>query len=586
MKRTLAIVLALLMAFCILAACGEKTASTSGTQTSASGEGTASSGGAGTTSQSPASTSSAVTTTADGTRLNYCRYDLGQMDVHPSEDATIKLTWDVGFKGIGQLGNPSDRSYYGGLCFEGLFDWNSIDNCVVPYLAETYEWVDDTTLRIKLYDNITTISGEKLVASDVLWSFKLQIDAGFAASYFSVIDYDKCKVVDELTVDIAVKNPYPFMLLDFCSSNFSIASEKVSKEIAGEEVDILKLAWNPSAGTGPYKLVETDQSTYEKFERREDYWFSAKPYYKYVTITSVEDPNTRSMGIESGDYDEGESMSDAQLAAFQNNPDYTIWANPTAGTQVCLWMNSQKEPMNDVRVRRAIASAIDYETICDVVYAGLAYPCGDSLCNQFMDTYSPVDESKPNYIKYDIENAKALLAEAGYADGFSVDLEVTTGGQCPKVAESLQFMLKEVGITLNINPYDGSTFMSYIRDGQFTIAMSQTGNPNPKSYVNKIDPRIGSKSATGWAGPEWYDGPGGMDYIQELCDKCYYTTDAEQQKAVWKEAQDLCREYVPFIQLLQPCVTNVTRSAVVGLYRQSFGSANYGWFYEADYITG
>jgi len=597
MKRTLAIVLALLMVFCIFAACGEKKAETgeqgqgtttqTGTQTD--GEKV---GGKGTNENAVTEGGTTVAVDAEGNRLNYCRYELTQMETFPSEDATLELTWEVNFKGVGGLGHPSDRSYYGGFCYENLFDWDSINNKPVPMMAESAEWVSDQVVRIKLNDGMMTVYGDQFTASDVIWSMKTQKDFGFLGSYYSVIDIDNCKVVDDLTVDLALTKSYPFIFLDLCASPFNMYDEQSCKAIAWDEatqaIDPLKLDWAPDAGTGPYKLVDTDKTTFEKYERRDDYWADTKPYYKYVNVNAVLDANTRAMGIESGQYDEGEYMTDAQMAALDASDDFHIWADPTAGTIICIWMNSGVEPFNNVDVRRAVALALDYDTIVEVGLAGRGSTAGtsggDVLCNRLMDLYQPVDESKPFYCHYDVEQAKQLLAQAGYPDGFTCELPYPSGGTLDKVAEVMQYIYREVGIDMTLTPYDASTFMSTIRDGSMAIAMSQTGNPNPKSYVNKIDPSIGFKSATGWANLDWYTGEGGLDYIQDLANKCYFTTDPTEQAAIWREAQDLCREYVPFIMVALPAVMTVTRSDIVGLYRQSFGTANLPWLYEAAYI--
>jgi|GEM_PF-858180 len=600
MKRTFAIILALLMVFCLFAACGEKKAeegksgteqttqpAQSGTQGSSSTEQV---GGKGTNENAITEGGMTVTVDEQGNRLNFSRYELSQMETHPS-DKSVNLTYEVTFKGVGGMGHGSDRSYVGFFTFEQLFDWDSINNKPTPYLAESYEWVGEKTLRLHIRDGVITPNGDQFTASDALWTMKTQKELGFLNAYYSVIDIENSKVVDELTLDLGLMNPYPFIFLDLCSSSFNMYDEQSVRAVAWDEandtVDPLKLDWNAVCGTGPYKLVDTDKSTYEVYERRDDYWGLA-PYYKTIRLTAVLDANTRAMGIESGDFDEGEYMSDAQMAALDASDDFHIWADPTAGTIVCIWLNSAFEPFNNVDVRRAIALALDYDAIVEIALSGRASTAGtsggDVLCNRLMDLYQPVDESKPFYCYYDQAKAKELLAKAGYPDGFDCDLPYPTGGTLDKVAEVMQNVYKQVGINMTLAPTDASTFMTRIREGNTPIAMSQTGNPNPKSYVNKIDPSIGPKSATGWAGLDWYDGEGGSDYIQDLCNRCYYTTDPDEQVKTFKEAQDLCREYVPFIMVALPAVMTVTKSDIVGLNRQSFGTANLAWLYEADYI--
>ena len=198
MKRTLAIVLALMMVFCLFAACGEKKAAettTSGTeQTTQSGtqQGSTSTsteqvGGKGTNENAITQGGSSVAVDETGARLNYSRYELTQMETFPSDDAHVNLTYEVTFKGVGGMGHGSDRSYLGMFTFEQLFDWDSINNTPTPFLAESYEWVADNVVRLKIHDGVYTPNGDKFTASDALWTMKTQKELGLLNAYYSVI---------------------------------------------------------------------------------------------------------------------------------------------------------------------------------------------------------------------------------------------------------------------------------------------------------------------------------------------------------------------------------------------------------------
>ncbi len=289
MKRTLAIVLALLMVFCLFAACGEKKAES--TKNDAAGTQTGTQTGSNTTTAPTGSGSTSAGTGAAGTGgateittndLNYSWNELRAMNLHPS-DKTMHYAFDSPLQGLTQMGHQSDHGCSMGLLyFEMLLQWDSLNNCIAPCLAKSYEWVDDTTLRLELEQGIKSIAGDPFTASDVLWSYDYQAHCGKLDSYYNIFDLENSKAVDDYTVEFKLKSTYPFLPLDMCAPYFAVGVEKSARDIAFKngEWDQLALDWDPSYGTGPYKLLECDEISYMKAERRDDYWAFA-PYYKY-----------------------------------------------------------------------------------------------------------------------------------------------------------------------------------------------------------------------------------------------------------------------------------------------------------------
>jgi len=562
MKKTVALVLALLMVFCFFAACGEKKA--------ADGKG------------------GKTDTQVAG---NYAPNTLREMTTHPSDDAKIRVCYGFTMVSLTQLGHQLDQSgCFTYANFEPLMQWDSINNRIAPSLAESWEWLDDTTLRVHLYEGIKSIAGDPFTANDVLWTYKFYQESGLMGSYFNVLDLEKTKVVDDLTIDIVTTGPYPYLTLDMCANHWTLGCEKTAKDIAYNEAtgtwDQDKLDWDPSFGTGPYKIVKLDpQHTWIEYERNEDYWNATKPYYKYMNVYSVTDPETRAMGIEAGDYDFVIRINAASGNALKDNDNFNVYTLSSLGQVVSFRFNTNNEKLKNKELRQAIVLSIDYDSLCEIVYDGASVPAYDFIPNT-SEYYTEPDDAT-NFIRYDPDLAKQKIAEAGYpnGEGIEIDFIYSTGTQTSsKIAECLQYMIKDgCGVKVNVKPTDNSTYFDFLRAGDWEMTMGDASNPNPRNHVTKLDPSLNFGATLGWVGTGWYDD---LDKIQDLCDRCSYSVDDADRMQAYADLQAIVREYVPMIIMIQPQNTHATIKDIIGFTLTSYGNPNMAWFYPAEYITG
>ncbi len=467
--------------------------------------------------------------------------------------------------------------------------WDYLNNKLIGILAESWEWTDEVTLRIKLFENITSAAGDPVTADDVLWSLNFCDDIGLTTAFYNLLDLEKTKVVDKHTIDIVAVDSYPYLTLDLCAPVFPIGCEKTAKAIAYNEAtgewDQNKLNWDTSYGTGAYIVVDTDENSWVKMERNDNYWNSTKPYYKYIELTSVTDISTRSMGLEAGDYLVSPKLNSASVMNLENNPDFKVWKNSSLGSVMIFRMNSEVEALRNKELRQAIALAIDYENLSQVVYGGTAEPAYNAMVPTTSGYYVKADENDPNnFIRYDVDAAKQKMIDAGYAGGITFDFKYpTTDTSMTKTAETLQYMLSQIGIKLVMKPLETLAFFDEVRAGRWELCFSGAGNPNPKNNVNKIDPSFSYTATPGWSNNYWYDD---IDYLQELCNKCYFTMDENDLMEAWKEIQAITQEYVPMIIMMQPQTITATSSDIVGLTINSYGHETLAWVYPAEYITG
>ncbi len=546
MKKTLALVLALLMVFTLFAACGKKSDGTvKPTDTGIVTE-------PGTTTEGP---------------------------FYPSDDATLILAFNAEPAGMTQPGHSYASTMNPSYIFgETLIYWDSDINDIVPKLATSWEWVDDLTLRLTLRDDVTSINGDPFTASDVVYTFNLNNKTPALAAYYSLFDYENTKVVDDYTVDIALKKAYPFLINDLAHNAYIMCVE-ASVEAIGFD----KTIDDPSAQTGPYKLTkwETGQCVYA--ERRDDYW-GQLPYYKNIEIWTVTDGTTRAMGVEAGDYNLAFNPAVSAVLNAEGSDVLKAWQTPAPGRYANFVFNSDREPLNVKEVRQAMALAINYDAVLQIAYGG-AGELADTSCfspyNQM--AYTEASAGIENcMLATDVEAAKAKLAAAGYADGFTINCVYRPNDpQTDSSATLLQNQLGAIGITLELRPMENAAFFTEVRSGNWDTHLSVAGNPNPKRAMSQFDPRIDHNAASGSAGQNWYPD---NDYLTALVDKCLFTVDDTARMAAFTEFNDICREYAPAVILYCPYASNLTSSDIYHLGLDTMGTVNFLTLYPAEYV--
>ena len=566
MKKTLALVLALLMALSLFAACGKK-------ETAESAKDSKPQTAAAFTNNTAALEASSVEDTILGTQQEA----VDTSKVHPSDDATLKVAWNFEPGGLTQPGHAfssnMNPSYIFGQC---LLKWDGAANDVAPQIATSWEWIDDLTLRLHLRDDVTSIAGDPFTAKDVIFTWNWCNDTPSLASYYGIFDYEKTKAIDDYTVDIALLEPYPFLTIDLAHTAYIVACEESAKRIGLDKTDR-----DPSAQTGPYKLVKWDEGQCVYCERRDDYW-DPLPYYKYVELWTVSDTNTRCMGVEAGDYDIAMNPSTTATLAAETSTKATGWFVAGAGAIANFVFNSDLEPLNIKEARQAVALAINYEAQLQIALSGKGILTSNALCSPYNTYYTEPSDPEKNFMRYDPELAKQKLVEAGYPNGFTINCKYRTAeAMTVASAEMLVNQLGEVGITLQLVPQESAAWYADMRAGDWNTHLSVGGNPNPKRNITTIDgTRIDHNAATGSAGKNW--APEGT---VELIDRCLQTVDDEKRMEAFRELNDVCCEYVPMVILYCPWKTALTSSEIVGFNVTSMGAVDVCSVYPQEYIA-
>lgn len=311
-----------------------------------------------------------------------------------------------------------------------------------PYLAESLVAdQNNLTYTVKLREGITFSDGSPLDGDALLWNFEnFKENSQTAATHFgSVESFEK---VDDMTVVIHLKEwntQIPYSLNSCAGLMYSKA--------AFEAHDYDWCLENP-VGTGPYVLTESVSDSHKKYARNENYWNTESPaHFDNVTIKIIADKMSAQAALISGeidaylggDYAMKQTLQDMGFNLYQNKMWYTIYF-------LIFGSDCEGSPLCDVRVRKAIAYAIDSKTIAESLDYGKTF-----VSNQYAVEGTPFYNPDVVGYEYNVEKAKELLAEAGYPHGFKTKISVGVDQALDRYMVAMQGYLKEVGIEIELD---------------------------------------------------------------------------------------------------------------------------------------
>jgi peptide/nickel transport system substrate-binding protein len=424
---------------------------------------------------------------------------------------------------------------------------------IVPWLATSYENPDELTWRFHLRQGVKFHNGNDFKANDVKFTLGRLVEDD---SQFPTRKYvDRVEVVDDYTVDLVTKEPYAAFMTRVVL--WHMTDEEYFNEVGAEG-----FASNP-VGTGPFKFVEWVRDERVVFEANRDYW-GGSPKIKTVIFTPIPESATRIAALEAGDVD--------IIAAVP--PDYVdqapegVEAVTVPGTRAYyLGLNVNMEPFDDVRVRQAMNYAIDVESIIENVLNGLARRIDNPLLPEcFGYTATPV-------YSYDPDKTKSLLAEAGYPDGFEMELD--TQPPFKEIAEALAGQLSAVGIKANVNIMERAALYAKYEPGFSQTFLTSWGNSEADADGILSKQFYSDRYSCNLLGPEGETGYGNTEL------GCYYTgyasaevdaaveagardVDPEKRKQYYATAVKIIVEEAPWLFLYNPVEIYAQRDRVQG----------------------
>lgn len=410
------------------------------------------------------------------------------------------------------------------------------DNELVPCLLTEIPTVEDdgVTYHCTLKEGIKCHDGSTLTANDVKFSFTrmfLPETAGLSTYMYDMIVgaqdvmEGKTKELVGLTVEddthftFTLQYPMAAFVKNLGINYANVFPEGPCTEAGdkwGYELNYV--------GSGPFKLVENDDSTFMRYERFEDY-HGDPVALDGLTVTFIDDNNTKLMSFKNGDIDMCDLSNDL-LKQYKDDPEVgeLISYNTPLGTWF-VNLNLNTPALQDVRVRQALSLAIDRQAIVDTVFSGAGVPASGFL-NQGVPGFDPDAE----VFEYDPEKAKQLLAEAG-ATNVTLKCTVRTN-QYETVMVAVQDYLKAVGVNMEVQTVDNGVWATDWAAGEYEVT-ALAWYPLYADADNQMYTYFYSENAKGKG--SFYNNP----EFDRLMDEARRSADEDHRAELYRQADDI-----------------------------------------------
>ena len=411
---------------------------------------------------------------------------------------------------------------------------------ILPDVATKWEQINDTTWRFYLRQDVKFHDGSKLTAADVAFSLKRACEMSGSKTFFVQFDADKIAAVDDYTVDVVTKQAFAPVLNYLATARGAILC-KAAVESMGDEA-----YGRAPVGSGPFKITSWNTGESIVLTRNEDYW-GTKPSYTTLQFRFVTEASNRAIELETGGADIIYNVAANDAVRLASASGVKVVSGP-AYTFVYVSMNMRDPVLQNEKLREALTYATDIPALVDALY-------GDSakVADSYMSTSVAMHASMPAKT-FDLDKAKQLMAEAGYANGLTLTIKLAEDRTFASMAEILQSMWGEIGVTVDIQSMEQATYLDQANSGQVQIGMASTnavsGDPDNGLFiwrstaVNAIQPNDTK--------------------IDAYLDKGSSTFDTAQRAAVYKEVQQYLWDKDYGIPLCFPNVTYGISSKVSG----------------------
>lgn len=451
-------------------------------------------------------------------------------------------------------------------CYEGLMRaWRGDTSSILePDLAESYtRSPDGLTYTFKLRKGIRFADGSPLLADAVKFTFDRvsTINQGPAILFQSI---QRLEVLDDLTVRIHLKYPFgPFLRVLASPWGPGILNPKVVQAHSKNAKDFGQ-AWlyNHSAGSGPYILESWDQARKQATLVRNTNWWRGWPagsHVDRVIVRWIADSATQRLLLEQGEIDAALGLNGPDFAAVASNANITVGKHLSPRMRN-IKFNVTKPPLDDVRVRRALAHTFDCARVINDVMNGDAFHM-DSVIAKGYAGYAPASI----HYDYNLDTARQLLKAAGHGDGFALELQTGEWTWGPAVMQFWQASLSQLGIHSTIQIIPNATYFQIINNPK-TSPQVQSGGLGP-DYADAYEPLSLSYDIRNapFDNSGYYKNP----TVSAMLDQAKAILDDQKRYAMYKRIIDVVAADAPSIWCIQDADLVAMRRNVLG-YQFSF----------------
>lgn len=467
--------------------------------------------------------------------------------------------------------------------YNRLLAYDPKDNSLIPSLAKSWHVTRNGLIitfylrrDVNFHETEYFTPTRKLNADDVLFSFNRILDqshpyhkvSGGNYQFFQSVDFAKhieaLEKINDYTIRFKLKQPDSSFLANLATGFAVILSEEYGEYLMAENRPEDIDSW--PIGTGPFKLKEYRAGTLIRYYRHRDYWQEASNIDQLLfDITPGNSSRLTKLLARECDviaYPIAPKMITARGdLTFEEVTSFNI---------AYLALNTQKPPFNDVNVRRAIAHAIDKEAIINTVYNGNA-GAAESIIPEVSWAYSDVIQATP----FDLEKARALMKEAGYENGFNLDIwampvQRAYNPNALKMAKIIQADLSKLNINVNIISFEWSTFLKKLARGEHQSVLIgwSADHPDPDNFFTPL--LSCSATTTGSNRAFWCN-----KQFDDLIQQALLTSDIEMRKSYYLAAQNLIADQVPLVPLAHSKRSQARHNSVTGKILNSFGGINF-----------
>lgn len=414
---------------------------------------------------------------------------------------------------------------------------------VIPSLATSWDVsADGLTWTFHLRHDVKFSNGRPMTAQDVVYTYSRMLDpkTGSGQKYL-LGSTQSVTASDDYTVEFHLKTPNVALVTH-------LAANKAVGIIAKESVDNGTIATQP-IGTGPFMITDFQPGNKVVLTKNPYYWQQGLPYLDKVEIRIITDESVRQTGLLTGDIDWAISVPPQSLSQLENAQGVVV-DKTAAGAYWYIGVNLKNKPLNDPKVREAINYAINRKDITTAMTFGTGVPTQDPIPSSSAWAF--------NYAPYSFDPAKAkqLLTEAGYPDGFRMQIMPTT--QYPESirgAQVIQQELQQVGIRVTIKSLEWAQWLQEEGKGNYdTYVCSWNGLVDPYDFFY-AQHRTGQVfNFTGYSNPK----------VDQLLDQGNVTQGFDARKSIYQQVNKMIVDDAPYIYLYNPANINAFRSYVKG----------------------
>jgi cationic peptide transport system substrate-binding protein len=467
--------------------------------------------------------------------------------------------------------------------YNRLLAFNKTDNSLIPSIAKSWHVnLDGRIITFYLRRDISFHQTEyftptrQLNADDVLFSFNRILDvnhpyhrvSGGKYPFFQSVGFNELvntiERINDYTIRFKLKHPDSSFLANLATNFAVILSKEYADQLAAkgqkQQLDLQPI------GTGPYKLKEYHQGSLIRYYRHPDYWQPASNIEQLLfDITPSNSVRLTKLFAHECDV----IAYPVAKEKIKQRPDL-ILEEVTSFNVAFLAFNTRKKPFADPLVRRAIAHAINREAIVDAVYDDQA-----SVAQALIPKVSWAYSDQVATIDYSLEKAKALLVQAGYPQGFSMDIwampvQRAYNPNALKMAKLLQSELAEIGVKVNIISFEWSTFLKKLARGEHHSVLIgwSADHPDPDNFFRPL--LSCAARDTGRNRAFWCN-----ESFDLLIEQALLTTNTNDRKHFYLAAQNLIAEQVPLLPIAHSKRLQAKLKSVKGDILTSFGGVDF-----------